>query len=249
MTKHSLSEYRQGRLTGRSSRVWLVEEVTSKTELSPKRDKDGKALEDKVLKDVWLSKHDRSELQIQTAVFESIERFASSEGGEWTEMPIVEGYSDEDKAELAEYFANGKYKELFSRIQQEHRGEPSKAVGKPGCKRGSPIFTQVEKKTVLLPYCTTRRGGPTTKPTVLKSKRKSTDNADKKESTSSTTEAAPEATPEGRVRFEPKTRCFTLFDDVCTPLHELPNLGAVIDVILQTILGKNHLMIPRMPSI
>ncbi|KAF9540044.1 hypothetical protein CPC08DRAFT_717357, partial [Agrocybe pediades] len=118
-TVEIVSDYRSNSVTGRMSRVWLVEEVVSQKENAART----KGEERYILKDVWLEASAPTEQEIQKAIFKDIEAFAkpnSEKDKEWMQRfrKRHEGLFKEDK----------QYQKYFLTIELDYKGEHTKPM-------------------------------------------------------------------------------------------------------------------------
>ncbi|KAG2017273.1 other/FunK1 protein kinase [Coprinopsis cinerea AmutBmut pab1-1] len=108
-----ISQYRSSSLTGRCSRVWTVKQVISMTD---RRRVAGTQL--RVLKDVTLDAHRKTEAEIQDELFRDIAAFANH--GKWRTSPIVKRFKEPDFDSLAEALEGDNFKRFFSGIIARH---------------------------------------------------------------------------------------------------------------------------------
>ena len=117
-----LSEFKPLCITGRTTRVWLVEEVNSFDDLTAKQ---GEPL--RVLKDVWLNAEAKTERQIQDSIFADVEKFIQKFEDEGSSPKIAFAtLSEPFQGILKELFKGGKFKRHFLSICCDGQGYTSK---------------------------------------------------------------------------------------------------------------------------
>ncbi|KAJ8515850.1 hypothetical protein ONZ45_g6778 [Pleurotus djamor] len=123
--KRSICEDRLKVIAGRMTRVWLVTEHWDDPDLAT----------DYVLKDVWIGVSDRTEKEIQAALFDGIEEFFFR--SDPRDHPL---YHDEHLVAVTPSFKDVferrvNYKDYFMTIEADFRGQTSKAIAKPAWKK------------------------------------------------------------------------------------------------------------------
>jgi len=122
-TIDTILEHRSNNITGRMTRIWLVEEVTSSAaDTTPTA-----AGCTCVLKDVWLNESASTEREIQDNIFKDIESFfaLSSLPADKTELAELKGA----RQQLVD---SKRYKEYFLKIETDYMGDKTKQVADGG---------------------------------------------------------------------------------------------------------------------
>ncbi|PPR06508.1 hypothetical protein CVT24_002636 [Panaeolus cyanescens] len=211
-------------LTGRHTHVWNVEQVTPE---------DGHRVPGTcvtALKDTWLDSDtmSQSEADIQRNLFHDIRRFAQSDWRCDPRLALDPADQDEDRQRkhsrvldhLATYLAGDKFKNLFLNIVYDYPG--------------------VKLKTVA--------GGAWDRPNIFDdpSDYDGCPNISSQRCHQPNSTAHPPTQPIPAIRCEPsqplrkyasKRRYFFVHADVCTPIHKLPTMGDVVDVLKQTVVA------------
>ncbi|KAJ8507113.1 hypothetical protein ONZ45_g10482 [Pleurotus djamor] len=197
----SISEYRPNIITGRMTRVWLVTEHWD----------DPIGATDYVLKDVWLGISDRTEKQVQTAIFAGIDDFLKSD-------PQGHPFYDDDsvRPSLKDVLQGEvKYKDYFMTIVTDHRGQTSKALAKPAWRK-TDLFSMdlvdhvpTHKQSQAIERAPT---GETPRPLEGQT-----------------------SLPIAYRRFAPRRQYRVVFEEFCIDVGSLSKLGEVVDVLEQTL--------------
>ncbi|KAJ8469357.1 hypothetical protein ONZ45_g16918 [Pleurotus djamor] len=204
LTKTSISEYRSNTITGRMTRVWLVTEHWDDPHLTAVY----------VLKDVWLSISDRTEKQIQMALFAGIDEFFQSDPRNHPlckdEALKMATPSFEDVIEQ-----RFNYKDYFMTIVTDHRGRTSKAVADPAWRKTGLFSTDL----------------PTHVPTSRQSR------AIERAPTGETPRPleGQALAPTAYRSFAKRRQYRVVFKEFCTDVGSLNTLGEVADVLEQTL--------------
>ncbi|KAJ2937064.1 hypothetical protein H1R20_g27, partial [Candolleomyces eurysporus] len=212
-TTQSVTECRGLRLAGRSTRVWKVLEVQSKTNRKKKL-----GSEEMIVKDVWIDANAESEAEIQRRVVSDIGQFADQRN--WWKHPLLEHINSGLAAELFKLLKNGRFKKLFLTAIEEHSGEGSKDVAEKAW-----LTKDIFLKRSLVPI----EPGPTTQRLPPVREQKGQDTGPQRFT-------RPKDPPYRS--FSPKRRWFFAYNEVCHRLSDLPTLGDAMDVLRQ-----NHLVL------
>ncbi|EFI26987.1 other/FunK1 protein kinase [Coprinopsis cinerea okayama7 len=231
-TIESINESRTLRLTGRSTRIWKVLQVVSKTDSTPV-----KGATELILKDVSLDSNSPTEADIQDMLFKDVRLFAKDPN--WQEHPFLEDFPEHYKTLLATALEGDNFKKYFSCITAKHVGSPTLSVH-PDAWPAPDIFPKEAppKQSMQSTYHSVRIGHPTPAdsiPPLSISESK----APQKKRVSATQDPTPVAESDcipGRT-LAPRHQCRFILDSVCTPLHDIPTLGEAIDILEQTLIG------------
>ncbi|KAJ2930150.1 hypothetical protein H1R20_g6923, partial [Candolleomyces eurysporus] len=194
---------------GRSTRVFRVQEV-EKGSWEPKSD-----TKPMVLKDAWVGQAARPEKEIQEELFRDIQTFA--EDPDWRRSKCLEFFQKKELEPTMESFGallpDEKYKNLFLVVKQDFVGSSSKAVVDGAWAPKARIFCKRSEIYRNHPYSTSQLHAMTLG---------DPDRVDAKEAGKSDLKA-----------FAPMRRYFVLFEDECTTIDDLPNVGSAISVLGQ----------------
>ncbi|EFI27006.1 other/FunK1 protein kinase [Coprinopsis cinerea okayama7 len=117
-TVELVSQFHSPDVTGRSSRIWRVIQVTSPS--NPTRIP---GTSERILKDTSLDVDVPTEAEIQEQLFHDIAAFGRTEN--WRSQGILKDMRKADIDELAEAFEGENFKRFFSCIIARHLGDPS----------------------------------------------------------------------------------------------------------------------------
>lgn len=118
-----LSGFKSLCITGRTTHVWLVEEVNS---VDDHTEKQGEP--QRVLKDMWLNAEAKTEKQIQDNIFSDVDRFIQNFEKDGSSPRIAfTALSGPVQGTLKELFKDGKFKRHFLTICCDGQGYISKA--------------------------------------------------------------------------------------------------------------------------
>lgn len=211
-TVDTIADYRSINITGRMTRIFLVEELDTGLPKAPQF----------VLKDVWLEKDAHTERELQTAIFKDIKDF-------WEGNSLA---SDDESLEAfktlnANLVDSEDYKKYFLEIVADYSGRTSK----PKAYGSTPTRGLLDDRYI----------NPTRPITPLRSKFQTPDslprgthNSVHVEPTSSIQEA-PEPPPRDYLQ---KKQYRVVFKEFCTPVGDLGTLGEVVDVLHQLLTRK-----------
>ncbi|KAG2008947.1 hypothetical protein CC2G_014325 [Coprinopsis cinerea AmutBmut pab1-1] len=121
LTLGPVFEYRSLCLTGRSTRVWKVRQVVSRTNY--KTFVEGS--KDMILKEIALCLGMPTEATIQKSLFEDIEAFGKSS---WRDDPMIKDLSAGAITLLSDAFEGENYKKYFSCIVGDHAGDYNRSL-------------------------------------------------------------------------------------------------------------------------
>ncbi|KAG9218193.1 hypothetical protein CCMSSC00406_0005874 [Pleurotus cornucopiae] len=152
-TTASIAEYRSNNITGRMTRVWKVVECNpSGAVLSPSGPS-------RVLKDVWLEDSALTEAQIQSQIFEDIQKFfRDKQDARYLAF-------EELQPSISHLERNDSYKKYFIQIVTDYEGRRTKPRS-PNSERKRRLFSNV--KPIALPTTSNRGGSGTPRPTESK---------------------------------------------------------------------------------
>ncbi|KAJ8691050.1 hypothetical protein PTI98_010659 [Pleurotus ostreatus] len=208
--------------TCRMTRVFRVLELEGETD-DPKAD--AKA---QVLKDYWLEKDSKTEVEIQEQLFADIAEFAKFN---WRESIYFSVFNKNDKTtqEIMGAFEtllqDEEYKRLFLVIQDRSLGE---------CSREAEQSAWLPQFDTLRSTVTPHAAEPF--PTTQRSSRPQS--GARRDLQARPVDEAPQVVYKN---YMPKQRSFLIFDDECTRVHCLPTVGDVFRV-LRDCLTALHLM-------
>ncbi|RXW16013.1 hypothetical protein EST38_g9838 [Candolleomyces aberdarensis] len=209
LTTHSISENQAFR---HMTRVFRVVELDEQTDLPQQ---DAKAM---VLKDAWLEKGAKTEMEIQRELFADIKKFA--ENPDWRKHDCVSAFDQEEDVPTMDAFekllGGESYKDLFLVIQASSTGESIQQLARSAWRAKSQIFfPNLDSVYADDPFSSTQRQmGPGPSPL----------------GNTKNDPAAQGIKPECR-QYNFKQRSFTIFDDECTSLYCLPTIGDVFTVL------------------
>ncbi|KAG2008935.1 other/FunK1 protein kinase [Coprinopsis cinerea AmutBmut pab1-1] len=212
-TVDSIEEYRPQKLRCRATRLWRVTQVESFDNYDRISDID------LVLKEVCLDADAPSEMDIQLQLFDDVENFRDS--NKWRDSELLSSFSEESKDTLG--IALKDFKKYFSCAVRQHFSDPGIAVSPkvwpvpnifpvPVPPPPQPIGTTVRHMSGAQSALKQRVVKKSTlkKPAEIK------------------------ADPES---LTPRRLCRVLFENVCTPLHDIPTLGEAIDILNQCVIA------------
>ncbi|KDQ22365.1 hypothetical protein PLEOSDRAFT_1051064, partial [Pleurotus ostreatus PC15] len=152
-TTASIAEYRSNNITGRMARVWKVVECNpSGAVLSPSEPS-------RVLKDVWLEDSALTEAQIQSQIFEDIQKFfRDKQDARYLAFERL-------RPSISDLERNDRYKKYFIEIVADYEGRRTKPRS-PNSQRKHMLFSTVEP--LALPTTSNRGGSGTPCPTESK---------------------------------------------------------------------------------
>ncbi|KAF5322673.1 hypothetical protein D9619_001139 [Psilocybe cf. subviscida] len=225
-TVHSIHDQSPKSILGRSTRIWKVIEVDSLELAKPI------STEPVVLKDVWLETGTATEADNLDSIFEAIEKLISDSKDAWGDSWLPRLMSDDKrfasfdqttKAQLQRLLGDGNYKTLFLTKLYTWKGEVSKPLSSTACNsaRGgneSPseaIHLSTGSVLTFILACPL----PTTTLEDI-----SEDEQD-------------ELIVKWRKikrRYASKEQSRFVYKEVCAQLFEVENLGAFMDLVLQT---------------
>ncbi|RXW17139.1 hypothetical protein EST38_g8714 [Candolleomyces aberdarensis] len=213
MPTHTISEHRACGIYGRFTRVFRVQEVENGIRgWEPKPN-----VKPMVLKDVWANQASRPEKEIQVELFKDIQAFA--EDPEWRSSKCLAFFQRQELEPIIESFEallhDEKYKDLFLVAKQDSVGPSSKTVVDGAWVPKDRLFYGRNKRYRDQPYSTSQFS--TMMPggfNRLYGEEAGTRELDLKV-------------------WAPKYRYFVLFDDECTTIDDLPNVGTVFSVLGQ----------------
>ncbi|EAU89792.2 other/FunK1 protein kinase [Coprinopsis cinerea okayama7 len=212
-TVDSIVEYRPQRLRCRGTRLWKVTQVKSFDNYDRISDKD------LVLKEVFLNNDAPSEMDIQQKLFEDVKKFRGDKG--WRQREILSAFSAESKRTLGTALKD--FKKYFSCAIRQHSGHPGLEVSPKA--RAVPNIFPVYTPPPEQPLGTTVRHMSGTQSALEQARmKKSTRNKP------SEIKADPDS-------LTPRRPCRVLFENVCTPLHDIPTLGEAIDILKQCVIA------------
>ncbi|KAG2008959.1 other/FunK1 protein kinase [Coprinopsis cinerea AmutBmut pab1-1] len=215
-TVDSIEEYRPLKLRCRATRLWRVTQVESFDNYNRITDKDF------VLKEVFLNSDAPSEMDIQQKLFEDVKKFRDDKG--WRQREILSAFSPESKRTLGAALKD--FKKYFSCAIRQHSGNPGLEVS-PKARAVSNIFPVYVPPPEQPLGSTVRRMSGTQPPVKKGGARKATQ---KKHTGAMGSPPDPNA-------LTPRRPCRVLFENVCTPLHDIPTLGEAIDVLKQCVIA------------
>ena len=208
-TTRSISEYPSLCISGRSTRVWLVEEVISDQDHTPV---DGK---EKVLKDVWLDEDAQTERQIQDDIFRDVDSFIDKvEAG--MDVPELSTFQKDIQQELKALLTDGIYKQHFLTIYWDGIGMTSKITGAHS--RVDPTIFSSHVSSTVSPQ---------------------TPAADQSRSQMHTMRNPPPTTrsvPLPR-KFAPKRQYRVVYEEVCQAMQELESFADSIKALRGGVIG------------
>ncbi|KAG2009007.1 other/FunK1 protein kinase [Coprinopsis cinerea AmutBmut pab1-1] len=200
-------------LTGRSTRVWKVQQVDPDNGYTRVE-----GTKDMVLKDASMEADARTEDEIQKEMFSDIEGLGNNASSPWQKRPVVEAFDDEEKASLADLLDDTeRMKDFFSCIVKSSTAEPSLPVA-PEVWADPTLFPHSESVQLPLDLYQTNRP----------------DSGNPKPSGKGT--AVNPMEPACRDHFPPKKQCRYIYPDVYAPLYDIPTLGEAVDILKQCVL-------------
>ncbi|KAF9556386.1 hypothetical protein CPC08DRAFT_711279, partial [Agrocybe pediades] len=212
-TVKTLSAYRSSKVTGRMTRVWLVDEVESfELEAPLRKEGQGRC----VLKDVWLENGASTEWDIQKKIFKDIENsFAQSPSqadGEDQEA------FQEMKAKYKHLSEHKAYQQYFLTIVADYIGEKTKLVpaDSDNAKRRTGVFVP--------------SGG------TLQSAHTGSDTRQSEGVTARKMEETPVPKEIVERAFAQKKQYRVVFKEVCRSVGRLETLGEVMDVLQEMLI-------------
>ncbi|KAG2008988.1 other/FunK1 protein kinase [Coprinopsis cinerea AmutBmut pab1-1] len=199
-------------LTGRSTRVWKVQQVDPDNDYAQVE-----GTTDMILKDASVDADARTEDDIQKSMFTDIKDIGGNGSRAWQKRPIAKDFSDEEKASLEDLLdGTEQFKDFFSCIIKSSTAEPSLPVA-PEVWADPTLFPYSEKKKLSVDLYQTNRPDSGPKP-----------------SGKATEVNAME--PACRDLFPPKKQCRYIYPDVYAPLYDIPTLGEAVDILKQCVL-------------
>ncbi|KAF9539353.1 hypothetical protein CPC08DRAFT_716367 [Agrocybe pediades] len=133
-TVRTIDDYRTINITGRRTRVWLVEERKSAEENAPTVD--GQTPVRYVLKDVWLEAASKTEKEIQDSIFEGIKEFLGN-----SSLPPEKAGLAELQQKHAHLKEDDAFKRYFMTIVADYQGRETPFYDKYLMQSASRIFT------------------------------------------------------------------------------------------------------------
>ncbi|KAG2019863.1 other/FunK1 protein kinase, variant 2 [Coprinopsis cinerea AmutBmut pab1-1] len=208
----TVSEFRWLRLICRATRIWKVIQVET-----PAHTEGIEGAKERILKDVCSVAEFLTESEIQHQLFGDIEAFAKDK--EWRQREILQEFVEEDMATLGQAL-EGDFRRFFSCIIDEHIGEVTPPLCAGAWVATTPVF--IEPQTKSQEHSKNRaapghRADP--RPEVLQDEHVIVEEIDPSRA------------------FVPRRQCRYIYEEVCTPLNDIPTLGEAVDIIQQCLIA------------
>ena len=199
----------------RATRMWKVIRVHSVENPTPIEE--GKFL---VLKDFWIPHDIPTEVENQQRLFEAVDAFIADP--HWKADPRLKEFDKKTTDRLEELFTDKKYQSLFLTNLHAWRGRTSKPVAK-----GAWISPDPSQYRLWEPWLTSYPEPGTSSLATSTTHTEALSNV------------APLSEAKAR-RYTSKQQARFIYEEVCTPLHSLSTLGAVMDVLAEALQGERY---------